>query len=69
MTENEHGISFCRDENIMKFVILVIVALPVDMPEPTELYALKGQIFMVCEVLKYLNKKEPTDLRVQPAKK
>ena len=53
----------------MKFVILVMVALPVDMPEPTELYTLKGQIFMVCEVLKYLNKKEPNDLRVQPAKK
>ena len=42
MTENEHGISFCRDENIMKLVILVIVAHPVDIPEPTELYTLKG---------------------------
>lgn len=68
MTENEHGISFCHDENIMKLAILVIVAHPVDIPEPTELYTLKGQIFMVCEVLIYLNKKEPNDLRVQPAK-
>ena len=42
MTENEHGISFCRDEIIMKLVILVIVAHPMDIPEPTELYTLKG---------------------------